>query len=69
MAYKGDVHAEPDAIFGKLNWDVIPVSDPVILPVMIICVLGGLGLLATLHISVSGHIFGKTGLPQSTIRK
>lgn len=46
MAYKGDVHAEPDAIFGKLNWDVIPYSDPVILPVMITCVLGGLGLLA-----------------------
>lgn len=46
MAYKGDVHAEPDAVFGKLNWDVIPYSDPVILPVMITCVLGGLGLLA-----------------------
>ncbi|WP_420340907.1 hypothetical protein [Vibrio mexicanus] len=46
MAYKGDVHAEPDPIFGKLNWDVIPVTDPVILPVMIACILGGLGLFA-----------------------
>lgn len=45
MVYKGDVHAEPDLIFGKLNWDVIPYTDPVILPVMIAAILGGLGLL------------------------
>ncbi len=44
MAYKGDVYAAPDPIFGKLNWDVIPYTDPVILPVMIIAVLGGIGL-------------------------
>lgn len=44
MAYKGDVYAEPDLVFGKLNWDVIPFHDPVILPVMIAVVLGGLGL-------------------------
>ncbi|MGX9416540.1 cytochrome o ubiquinol oxidase subunit I [Vibrio sp. WJH972] len=31
-------------MFGKLNWDVIPYTDPVILPVMIIAVLGGIGL-------------------------
>lgn len=45
MAYKGDVYAEPDLIFGKLNWDVIPYTDPVILPVLIAVVLGGIGLL------------------------
>ncbi|HAS6348474.1 TPA: cytochrome o ubiquinol oxidase subunit I [Vibrio vulnificus] len=45
MAYKGDVHAEPDPIFGKLNWDVIPYYDPVILPVMIAATLGGLALM------------------------
>lgn len=45
MAYKGDIHAEADLLFGKLNWDVIPYSDPVILPVMIAVVIGGLGLL------------------------
>lgn len=69
MAYKGDVHAEPDAIFGKLNWDVIPYSDPVILPVMITCVLGGLGLLATLHVKVSGNTYGTIGLHPLTIRR
>ena len=45
MAYKGDVYAEPSLFFGKLHWDVIPYSDPVILPVMICAVLGGLALL------------------------
>lgn len=45
MAYKGDVYAEPNAVFGKLNWDVIPYHDPVILPVMLAVVLGGLALL------------------------
>jgi cytochrome o ubiquinol oxidase subunit 1 len=44
MVYKGDAHAEPDLIFGKLNWDVIPYYDPVILPVMVAAILGGLAL-------------------------
>ena len=46
MAYKGDVYAEADPIFGKLNWDVIPFHDPVILPVMLVVVFAGIGLLA-----------------------
>ena len=45
MAYKGDVYIEPDPIFGKLNWDVIPYNDPVVLPVMLAVVVGGIALL------------------------
>ena len=48
MAYKGDVYADPDPIFGKLNWDVIPFTDPVILPVMLGALLGGLALVAAI---------------------
>ncbi|NQZ12731.1 MAG: cbb3-type cytochrome c oxidase subunit I, partial [Algicola sp.] len=33
-------------MFGKLTWDVIPFTDPVILPVMLACLLGGIGLFA-----------------------
>ncbi|PJE79472.1 Cytochrome bo(3) ubiquinol oxidase subunit 1 [invertebrate metagenome] len=36
----------PDVLTGKLTWGAIPVHDPVILPVMIVIVLGGLALLA-----------------------
>ncbi|PSV94851.1 cytochrome o ubiquinol oxidase subunit I [Photobacterium angustum] len=48
MAYKGDVYADPDPIFGKLNWDVIPFTDPVILPVMLGALFGGLALVAAI---------------------
>lgn len=37
---------EPDPIFGKLSWDVIPFHDPVVLPVMLTVIFGGIGLLS-----------------------
>ncbi|SKC31003.1 Cytochrome bo(3) ubiquinol oxidase subunit 1 [Photobacterium piscicola] len=55
MAYKGDVYAEADPIFGKLNWDVIPFSDPVVFPVMMAVVLGGLGLLSLITYQKKWH--------------
>ncbi|WP_412547255.1 cytochrome o ubiquinol oxidase subunit I [Photobacterium piscicola] len=55
MAYKGDVYAEADPIFGKLNWDVIPFTDPVVFPVMMAVVLGGLGLLGLITYQKKWH--------------
>ncbi len=55
MAYKGDVYAEADPIFGKLNWDVIPFTDPVVFPVMIAVVLGGLALLGLITYQKKWH--------------
>ncbi|NQZ33111.1 MAG: cytochrome o ubiquinol oxidase subunit I [Oceanospirillaceae bacterium] len=46
MSSKATIVTEPDIIFGKLTLDVIPFTDPVILPVMIACMLGGIGLFA-----------------------
>lgn len=46
MASNYDYSIEPDPIFGKLSWDVIPYTDPVVLPVMIAVVLGGLALVS-----------------------
>ncbi|MCW8996079.1 MAG: cbb3-type cytochrome c oxidase subunit I, partial [Psychromonas sp.] len=45
MAYKGDVYVEPDLLFGKLNWDVIPFHDPVVFPVMLAVIVIGVTLL------------------------
>jgi cytochrome o ubiquinol oxidase subunit 1 len=45
MASNATIITDPDPLTGKLTWDSIPVSDPVILPVMISAVLGGIFLL------------------------
>nr|WP_162841592.1 cytochrome o ubiquinol oxidase subunit I [Photobacterium piscicola] len=42
-------------MFGKLNWDVIPFSDPVVFPVMMAVVLGGLGLLSLITYQKKWH--------------
>ena len=55
MAYKGDVYAEADPIFGKLNWDVIPFTDPVVFPVMMAVVLGGLALFGLITYQKKWH--------------
>ncbi|MCD9541257.1 cytochrome o ubiquinol oxidase subunit I [Photobacterium carnosum] len=55
MAYKGNVYAEVDPVFGKLNWDVIPFTDPVVFPVMMAVVLGGLGLLGLITYQRKWH--------------
>jgi len=39
-----DLIKDPHILTGKLHWGVIPYHDPVVLPVMIAVVLGGLGL-------------------------
>ena len=46
MANKATIITDPDPLTGKLTWDSIPIHDPVILPVMIAAVLGGLFLFA-----------------------
>ncbi|MCF2858128.1 cytochrome o ubiquinol oxidase subunit I [Pseudoalteromonas sp. SMS1] len=46
MASKATIITDPDPLTGKLTWDSIPVHDPVILPVMICAILGGLFLFA-----------------------
>ena len=45
MANKATIITDPDPFTGKLTWDSIPLHDPVILPVMIAVILGGLALL------------------------
>ncbi|MEC6898427.1 cytochrome o ubiquinol oxidase subunit I [Photobacterium piscicola] len=42
-------------MFGKLNWDVIPFTDPVVFPVMMAVVLGGLGLLGLITYQKKWH--------------
>nr|WP_181318378.1 cytochrome o ubiquinol oxidase subunit I [Photobacterium kishitanii] len=42
-------------MFGKLNWDVIPFTDPVVFPVMIAVVLGGLALLGLITYQKKWH--------------
>jgi cytochrome o ubiquinol oxidase subunit 1 len=46
MAVQTDLIKDPHILTGKLHWGVIPYTDPVVLPVMIAAVLGGLALFA-----------------------
>ncbi|MEC8523684.1 MAG: cbb3-type cytochrome c oxidase subunit I [Pseudomonadota bacterium] len=46
MAVQTDLIKDPHILTGKLHWGVIPYTDPVVLPVMIASVLGGLALFA-----------------------
>lgn len=41
---QSDLIKEPALLTGKLHWGVIPFHDPIVLPVMIMAVLGGLAL-------------------------
>lgn len=39
-----DLIKDPHFLTGKLHWGVIPFHDPVVAPVMLVVLLGGLGL-------------------------
>ena len=41
-----DLIKDPHVLTGKLHWGVIPYSDPVVAPVMVAVILGGIALLA-----------------------
>ncbi len=50
MASNYDYTAQPDAIFGKLSWEVIPFHDPVVMPVMLTVLVGGIALVSLITI-------------------